>query len=91
MTLRDKTEKMQTPEFSCMRGPEKAYERAVEDTTLVAEEYIANLQKKLAKVIKKWSAAESEAYDLRAALTPNAETRAAINEARELQATKGGE
>jgi len=50
MNLRDKTEKMQTPEFSCMWSPEKAYARAVEDTTLVAEEYTADLQKKLTEV-----------------------------------------
>jgi len=49
--LHDKIEKIKTPEFNCMWGPEKAYERAVEDTTLVAEEYIADLQKKLDKQI----------------------------------------
>jgi len=32
------------------------------------QDTIADLQKKLTEVIKKWSAAESEAYDLRAAI-----------------------
>ena len=53
------------------------------DSLVSVTKKLAKTEAKLAKVIKKWSAAESEAYDLRAALTPNADLVQ--------QATKGGE
>jgi len=43
------------------------------DSLVSVTKKLAKTEAKLAKVIKKWLAAESEAYDLRAALTPPAD------------------